>query len=228
MKAAELQCCLLSKWASGLLWSQLQQRKKQQNAIGAAGFACLFSQQQQQRLSATIDTVWARTFAREHCRLLVDLVHLNRHFASPLIFAFYTPIIAASVYVLCLLYFLPGELLLKLYLVLDYLGLFLTSVFLVCLSVIVRVLYDPVADSQLFRAQMLLRGGRGGGNGSAAVGNENGRTFLRTKLKLMSYYEVMRTEKKVAFTFGSHAKVEYTWLWEVQEKSLFLSVLISH
>ncbi len=64
------------------------------------------------------------------------------------------------------------------------------------------------AHCHLFSAQMKCRTGEK--NGSAA--------FLRTKLKLMSYYEVLRTKKRVTFTFGSHAKVDNQWLSEVNVK----------
>ncbi len=209
MRAAEQRCyyLLLLQCKSGLgpLFSVSLTTVKKQHAHHTSGYASLCSPPQQSRLlAATIDRVWVRTFIVEQCRLLVDLVHLDRHFASPLLFAFYAPILTASVYVLCLLYFLPGEglLQLKLYLLVVYLALLYSSVLLVALSTVVRFLYDPAADRQLFRAQMLVKRGGSG-------------CFLRTKLKLMSYYEVLRTEKKVTFTFGLHAKVESTWLWEV-------------
>ncbi len=68
------------------------------------------------RFSSALGTIWASTFMRKHCRLLVDLVLFNRHFASLLIFWFFLPVIVLSVYILCVLYFLSVPLLLKAYL----------------------------------------------------------------------------------------------------------------
>ena len=166
-----------------------------------------------QRLSAAIGTIWITVFMREHCRLLVDLVHLNRHLVSPLLFWFYSPVLVSSVYILCLLYFMPLAILLKLSLLSVFIVSLITFALLAFLSLVVRTLYDSQADSQLFRAQMLCRGSSADGGGGNGFENRN--LFLRTKLKLMSYYEVLRTEKKVAFTFGSHSKVTNRWLWEV-------------
>ncbi len=151
---------------------------------------------------------------REHCRLLVDLVHLNRHLVSPLLFWFYSPVLVASVYLLCLRYFMPVAILLKLYLSGVFIACLITFALFAFLSLVVQTLYDSLADRQLFRAQMLCRGSSADcGKRGNGCGNEN--LFLRTKLKLMSYYEVLRTEKKVTFTFGSHSKVTNLWLYEV-------------
>ena len=172
-----------------------------------------------QRLSAAISTIWVSVFMREHCRLLVDLVHLNRHLVSPLLFWFYSPVLVSSVYILCLLYFMPVATLLKLYLLAVFIFVPITFALLFFLSVVVQTLYDHQADSGLFRGQMLCRGSSadlGGGNGNS--------TFLRTKLKLMSYYEVLRTEKKVTFSFGSYAKVDHRWLFEVKANKGVFSV----
>ncbi len=166
-----------------------------------------------QRLSAAIGTIWITVFMREHCKLLVDLVHLNRHLVSPLLFWFYSPVLVSSVYILCLLYFMPLAILLKLSLLSVFIVSLITFALLAFLSLVVRTLYNSLADSQLFRAQMLCRGSSADGGGGSGFGSGN--PFLRTKLKLMTYYEVLRTEKKVAFTFGSHSKVTNRWLWEV-------------
>ncbi len=66
-----------------------------------------------------------------------------------------------------------------------------------------------------------------GSSADCSEGNryENSNFFLRTKLKLMSYYEVMRTEEKVAFTFGAYAKVTNRWLWEVNMNMLRYFIL---
>ncbi len=150
---------------------------------------------------------------REHCLLLVDLVHLNRHLVSPLLLWFYSPVLVAKVYLLCLLYFMPVAILLKLYLSGVFIACLITFAFLAFLSEVVQALYNSLANSQLFRAQMLCRGSSA--DCSERSGFRNGNPFLRTKLKLMSYYEVLRTEKKVTFNFGSHSKVTNLWLYEV-------------
>ena len=166
-----------------------------------------------QRLSAAIGTIWITVFMKEHSKLLVDLVHLNRHLVSPLLFWFYSPILVGTVYILCLLYFMPVAILLKMYLLSVFLFCLITFALLAFLSLVVKTLYDSLADSQLFRAQMLCRGSSADLDKKGGFGRGN--PFLRTKLKLMSYYEVLRTEKKVTFTFGSHSKVTNRWLWEV-------------
>ena len=155
--------------------------------------------------SSALDTIWTSTFMRRHSELLLNLVVLNRHFASLLIFWFLLPMIVLSVYILCVLYFLAVPLLLRLYLAIIYLIMLLLFSVLALLPMVTRALYS--ADGQLYSAQMRCRMGSGEVNGSF--------TFLRIKLKLMSYYEVLRTERKVTFTFGSHAKVENRWLLEV-------------
>ncbi len=183
---------------------------------GGGGSTVLFSASQ--RLSAAIGTIWITVFMREHCSLLVDLVHLNRHLVSPLLFWFYSPVLVCSVYILCLLYFMPLAILLKLSLLSIFAVSLITFALLAFLSLVVQTLYgSPAVDSLLFRAQMFCRGSsadfscKSGGFGS-------GNPFLRTKLKLMSYYEVLRTEKKVAFTFGSQAAVNSRWLFEVSHQ----------
>ena len=156
------------------------------------------------RFQMALGTVWTTTgFMREHCRLLVDLVLFNQHFASRLIFWFFLPMIIGSVFLLCTLYFLPVYFLLKLYMYFLYSYLFIFFAFFALLPMVPGALYH--AHRHLFSAQMKCRTREK--NGSAA--------FLRTKLKLMSYYEVLRTKKQVTFTFGSLAKVDNRWLSEV-------------
>ncbi|KAH9408035.1 hypothetical protein TYRP_011688 [Tyrophagus putrescentiae] len=132
---------------------------------------------------------WTSVFIREHAQLLVDLVIFNRHFASPLIFWHFVPALYCSVFLLCLLYFFPLELPARLVMTILYFLLFVSFILLSGLSAIVKTLYGDGVDRQLF------------------------------KLKLMAYYEVLRTRKKVAFTFGSHAKLESKWLWEMAVKN---------
>ncbi len=55
-------------------------------------------------------------FMQEHTKLLVDLVHFNRHFASVLIFWYYTPLLFSSIFILCFLYFLPVMFIIKVHL----------------------------------------------------------------------------------------------------------------
>ena len=142
-------------------------------------------------------------FMREHTKLLVALVHFNRHFASVLIFWYYFSIFFISVSILCLLYFLPVPFFVKVY----YNGVFVLTIgsfaLLLFLSPVIKVLYSGGAG-ELYRVQMnCVKCGVGGG-------------ILQFKLKLMSYYEVLRTKKKVTFTFGHHARVNNRWLMEVK------------
>lgn len=162
------------------------------------------------RFSASLSNIWTNDFMHDHGKLLIDLALFNRHFASTLIFYFFFPMIIASIYILCVVYFFFVPILLKLYLFFVYLSLLLIFGFLVLLPKVPQILYS--ADGYLYSAQMRCKMGLG----KQCSGNS---TFLRTKLKLMSYYEVLRTEKKVTFTFGSHAKVESKWLMEVNDKT---------
>ncbi len=183
---------------------QSHHQQRQQKVFSPAKMAAsgLFTSR---RFSSALGTIWTSTFMRRHSQLLLNLVVFNRHFASLLIFWFLLPMIVLSVYILCVLYFLAVPLLLRLYLDIIYLIMLLLFSVLALLPMVTRALYS--ADGQLYSAQMRCRMGSGEVNESS--------TFLRTKLKLMSYYEVLRTERKVTFTFGSHAKVENRWLLEV-------------
>ncbi len=167
-------------------------------------------------LCSRIATIWTTVFMREHSTLLVDLVHFNQRLVSPLLFWVYTPILAASVYVLCLLYFFPMHWFVWLLLLGQLIGLFNTFALLALLPAVVGALYDHSVMGQLYRAQMLLYSQGIAGNG-AKFRDDGGRLAfaLRTKIKLMTYYEVLKTDNKCTFTFGSHSKIENTWLWEV-------------
>ncbi len=184
--------------------------------LGAVAVKQMKAFSSSQRFSAAIGTIWVAVFMKAHSELLVDLVHLNRHLVSPLLYWFYNPIIVGSVFTLCLLYFRPVAFCFKLYLLGAFIGCLATFALLGFLSAVVCTLYDHQADSALFRAQMLCR------RSSAAVNRNENSIFLRIKLKLMSYYEVLRTEEKVTFTFGSYAKVDNQWLLEVKTKMFFL------
>ena len=157
----------------------------------------------------SITSVSIRTthFMREHTKLLVDLVHFNQHFASVLIFWYYFSIFFISVSILCLLYFLPVPFFVKVY----YNGVFVLTIgsfaLLLFLSPVIKVLYSGGAG-ELYRVQMnCVKCGVGGG-------------ILQFKLKLMSYYEVLRTKKKVTFTFGHHARINNKWLLEVKNAKM--------
>ncbi|KAH9407977.1 hypothetical protein TYRP_011629 [Tyrophagus putrescentiae] len=178
-------------------------------------------QQQQQQLyqrplrpsmaTTAISAIWVEGFCRQHARLLVDLVALNGRLASPLIIAFYLPVLIFSIYNLCLLYFLQWNAVETLSLLVTFLGIALTFCLLFLLSTVVWALYSG-PGGQRYSAQMKCGTGRGG----TAAGHFD-TAVLRTKLKLMAYHEVLCTEKKVCFTFGSLSKVEYRWLGEVSE-----------
>lgn len=165
------------------------------------------------RFTVTLSTIWVNGFMRGHTRLLADLVLFNRHFASKLIFWFYFPLIIVSIYILCVVYFLPVPFLFRLYLFGLYLSAVVLFSLLFSLPMPVRALYS--SGDRLYKAQMSCRASMG------KQENVNATVLLRTKLKLMSYYEVMKTNKKVTFTFGSHAKVENRWLLEVSKKIKF-------
>ena len=140
---------------------------------------------------------------REHTKLLVALVHLNQHLASVLIFWYYFSVLFISVFILCLLYFLPVSFLIKVYYNVVYVLAIGSFAFLHRLSAVIKVLYSCGAADELYRVQM-------------SCGNSGSRGILQFKLKLMSYYEVLRTKKKVTFTFGHHARVNNRWLMEVK------------
>lgn len=159
---------------------------------------------------------WTSVLMREHAQLLVDLVHFNRHFASPLIFWHFVPALYGSVFLLCLLYFFPVELPARLVMTILYFLLFVSFILLSGLSAVVKTLYGNGVDRQLFKVQMNCCG-------CCAGENRKRSAHLRVKLKLMAYYEVLRTRKKVAFTFGSHAKLERKWLWEVSGRKISIS-----
>ncbi len=101
-----------------------------------------------QRLSAAIGTIWVNVFMREHCRLLVDLVHLNRHLVSPLLFWFYSPVLVSSVYILCLLYFMPLAILLKLYFSCLFIACLITFALLGFLSLSALPRADALSGKQ--------------------------------------------------------------------------------
>lgn len=52
-------------------------------------------------------------FMQEHTKLLINLVHFNQHFASVLIFWYFAPLLFSSIFILCLLYFLPVMFIIK-------------------------------------------------------------------------------------------------------------------
>ncbi len=78
------------------------------------------------------------------------------------------------------------------------------------LSAVIKVLYQSGADGELYRAQM--SSGNVLGNGT---NRNHGSALLRVKLKLMNYYEILKTKNHITFTFGHHAKVKNKWLLEV-------------
>ncbi len=155
--------------------------------------------------SITLNSIKTTFFMREHTKLLVALVHFNRHFASVLIFWYYFSVLFISVFILCLLYFLPVSFLIKVYYNVVYVLAIGSFAFLHRLSAVIKVLYSCGAAGQLYRVQM-----------SCDSGNSELRGIFQFKLKLMSYYEVLRTKKKVTFTFGHHARVNNRWLMEVK------------
>ncbi len=173
-------------------------------------------------------SIKANYFMKEHTNLIIDLLHFNRHFASVLIFWYYMPLLFSSIFILCVLYFLPVVFIIKVHffaffcrLLLNivtiltsqvyhsiiYLLMIGSYVILGSLSAVIKVLYTNGADEEMYRAQI---NSKNSGNG-----NRSSNALLRTKLKLMFYYEVLKTKKKVTFTFGPHARVENKWLLEV-------------
>lgn len=149
--------------------------------------------------SSQITFIWS-FFMREHSLLLVDLIHFNKHFASTLIFWHYTPIIISTIYCLCLLYFMPLFWTARLLIFVLFLTLFSTFALLYCLPMAVQTLYS--SDSEIYEAQMSCR-------------SHCSSTYILFKLKLMAYYEVLRTDIKFTFTFGNHSKVDSLWLMQV-------------
>lgn len=148
--------------------------------------------------SSRITFIWS-VFMREHSLLLIDLINFNKHFDSTLIFWHYTPVIISTIYCFCLLYFMPLFWTAKLLIFLLFIALFASFAWLLFLPIVVRALYS--LDGVIYRAQISC----------TSVGG----AFLLTKLKLMAYYEVLRTENKFTFTFGNHSKVDNFWLWQV-------------
>ncbi len=142
-------------------------------------------------------------FMREHTKLLVALVHLNQHLASVLIFWYYFSMLYFSIFILCLLYFLQVSPFIKAYYGVINALVIGSFAYLLSLSAVIKVLYSCGAAEKLYRVQMSC-GGKVEG-------------ILQFKLKLMSYYEVLRTKKRVTFTFGHHAPVNNKWLLEVKK-----------
>ena len=190
---------------SAFLLFQLQQQQQKQQQ----------QQQQQPQLNhqllvAPTTSIWVDGFCGRHAPLLVNLVHLNRHLVSPLLYAFYQPVLIFSVYTLCLLTFQRRDLLETFFLLGSFLSMAGTFTFLLFFAQVQWALYEG-ADRRLYVAQLGCTAGKR---------DQNTSFLLRTKLKLMAYYEVLCTRQKIAFTFGSLAKVEYRWLGEVSGSAL--------
>lgn len=147
-------------------------------------------------------------FISRHSLVLLDLIALNRHIASSLLFAFYLPNLIANVYVISALYFLSHSWWVRrsLQLVLcAHLNVFLA---LVIFPAIQQALY--YADRALYRACAHLK----------VMGEEGGKSrylfpLLRQKLKLSAYYELLATENPFVFHLGSYAMLTRQWLFEV-------------
>ena len=166
---------------------------------------------------------WWRFFFSQHSLALVDLVTVNSAAVSTMLFWVYVPVLASNVYCLCLVYFFSLHFTVRLLLVgiiLVQLSMFAILAFLDRVS---GALYR--AEGQLYRAQVWFFCGRRNGRRKEKDGN-GGLPFspylLATKLKMAAYYEVLCTRNKIAFTFGSHSKIDSSWLWEVSgTKSFF-------
>ncbi len=108
------------------------------------------------KLNLNGNKIWTSFFIREHTKLLVDLIHFNRHFASVLIIGYYLPVLFASVFVLCFLYFFQVLYIIRIYYTVFYVIIIFTYAFLVSLSAVIKVLYKNGAVSELCRAQIRM------------------------------------------------------------------------
>ena len=165
---------------------------------------------------------WWHFFFSQHSLALVDLVTVNSAAVSTMLFWVYVPVLASNVYCICLVYFFPLHFTVQ-FLLVDIifvqLSMFGLPAFLDRVS---GALYR--AEGQLYRAQVWFFCGRRNGRRKEKDGN-GGLPFspylLATKLKMAAYYEVLCTRNKIAFTFGSHSKIDSSWLWEVSGTKSF-------
>lgn len=139
---------------------------------------------------------WTSVFISEHSLLLLDLITLNRHIVSTLLFAFYFPNWTANVYVISLLTFstsLSWTIRQSLYFLLF--AQFNCFLILALLPQLGRAFYSN--DRAIYKAVFLCD------------------SWLRQKLKLATYYELLRTSRPFVFTLGSYARISNKFLFEV-------------
>ena len=159
----------------------------------------LFGQIKNRRSTPTqIILIWSYFF-RQHSLVLTDLMTFNSEVVSTLLFWVCLPLLSSSVYCLCLLYFFRLEPIVRVILCFCLLLHATTFAIFTFLPPVSRALYT--VTGQLYRAQMTLPSGKG--------------HHLKGRLKMTAYYEILCTNKKVTYTFGSYAKVDKNWLWEV-------------
>ncbi|KAH9407857.1 hypothetical protein TYRP_011502 [Tyrophagus putrescentiae] len=159
----------------------------------------LFGQIKNRRSTPTqIIFIWSYFF-RQHSLALTDLMTFNSEVVSTLLFWVCLPLLSSSVYCLCLLYFFRLEPIVRVILCFCLLLHATTFAIFTFLPPVSRALYT--VTGQLYRAQMTLPSGKG-------------HHQLKGRLKMTAYYEILCTNKKVTYTFGSYAKVDRSWLWE--------------
>ncbi len=141
-----------------------------------------------------------RTFRKVHSRLLADLITFDGHFASLFLFANILPVIVGDIYNGSLLVF--GKLATTVDFVLVLSGIVFQSFKLLLLQYLPAVSEALYGSQQtLYRSQLKVRG----------------QSWLREKIKLMYYYELMATEKegRVTFSAGTYGKITKKWLLDV-------------
>lgn len=140
-------------------------------------------------------------FIKQHSQILVDLIEFNCHFASTLIFWLYLPNIAANIYCISLLYFVHMGWFVKWCLNIILFAQFMSFFTLSLLPKLQKALYS--ADKAIYQAQSKIF------------------FYLPEKLKLMTYYELLRTNDPFVYNFGNYTKITNRCLFEVIVKKVY-------